>query len=213
MEKVRENCGRNLAKNDNIQADFVTGIPDSGTAHALGYVLGSKIPYERALVKYTPGYGRSYTPPIQKICDMVAKMKLIPIKSVINGKKIIICDDSIVRGTQLKNQAIEKLWQSGVKEIHVRIACPPLLFPCPYCFSTRTKKGLAARSSIKNVFPRQKPPLEKFLNEDSSEYKKMVDYMREELGVTTLESQTIKDMVRAIGLPAKRLCLHCRIGK
>lgn len=215
VETVRQNCGANLAKEDSIKADFVTGVPDSGIAHAIGYAAASGIPYLRALVKYTPGYGRSYTPPSQKIRDNIAKMKLIPIKENIAEKKIIICDDSIVRGTQLKNQAIEKMWKCGAKEIHVRIACPPLMFPCQYLLSTRTKKELAARRAIRTVFGKKSKIniTENFINEKTTEYKKMVEALRKELGATSLRYQSIEAMVRAIGLTKDRLCLYCWNGK
>ena len=213
VEKVRENCGANLAKDDKIKADLVTGVPDSGTAHALGYSMSSGIPYRRPLVKYTDGYGRSYTPPSQEIRNNVAKLKLIPIKSVIEGQRIVVCDDSIVRGTQLRNQAIEKLWRNGAKEIHVRIACPPLMFPCPYLLSTRTKKELAARRVIKKIMGKEQLDITAFLDDKSPLYQKMVDTIQKELGVTSLKYQTIDDMVAAIGLPIERLCLYCWNGK
>jgi len=211
VETVREKCGINLAKKDKIKADLVTGVPDSGIAHALGYAQASGIPYRRPLVKYTAGYGRSYTPPSQEIRDQVAQMKLIPIKEVIKNKRIIICDDSIVRGTQLKNQAIQKLWHYGAKEIHVRIACPPLLFPCPYSLSTRTRKELAARRAIKKIAGQRKKKLDirQFLDEKSPDYKKMVNIICQELGATSLKYQSLDDMVKAIGLPKNKLCLHC----
>jgi len=214
VEKVRYNCGANLAKDDKIKADFVTGIPDSGIAHALGYANTAKIPYQRALVKYTPGYGRSYTPPSQKIRDRIAQMKLIPIKEIIVEKKIIICDDSIVRGTQLKNQAIEKMWKCGAKEIHTRIACPPLMFPCEFLLSTRTKKELAARRAIRTTFKNfKKMKVNDFLDEKNPQYLKMVESIRKELGVTSLKYQSIEDMIKAIGLPREKLCLYCWLGK
>jgi len=213
VEKVRENCGANLARDDKIKADLVTGVPDSGTAHALGYSMFSGIPYRRPLVKYTDGYGRSYTPPSQEIRNKVAKLKLIPIKSVIEGKRIVVCDDSIVRGTQLKNQAIEKLWRNGAKEIHVRVACPPLMFPCPYLLATRTKKELAARRVIKKISGERNFNIKDFLDEKSPGYQKMVDTIQKELGVTSLKYQPIDDMVKAIGLPAEKLCLYCWNGK
>ena len=213
VEKVRENCGANLAKDDKIKADLVTGVPDSGTAHALGYSMSSGIPYRRPLVKYTDGYGRSYTPPSQGIRNKVAKLKLIPIKSVIEGKIIVVCDDSIVRGTQLRNQAIEKLWRNGAKEIHVRIACPPLMFPCPYLLATRTKKELAARRVIKKIIGRKHFDIKAFLDDKSPLYQKMTKTIQKELGVTSLKYQTIDDMVKAIGLPKEKLCLYCWDGK
>ncbi len=213
VEQVRERCGINMAKNDKVKADFVTGIPDSGIAHAVGYSIGSGIPFRRALVKYTPGYGRSYTPPDQETRNRIAQLKLIPIPEIIKGKKIIICDDSIVRGTQLKNQAIKKLWDCGAKEIHVRIACPPLLFPCPYLLSTRKKGELAARRAIKNAFSQKFPSMSPFLDPSGTQYKEMVEYIRQELGVTSLAYQTVPLMVDAIGLPKSQLCLHCWQGK
>lgn len=213
VEKVRENCGINLAKDDKIEADLVTGVPDSGTAHALGYSMSSGIPYRRPLVKYTDGYGRSYTPPSQEIRNKVAKLKLIPIKSVIEGKRIVVCDDSIVRGTQLRNQAIEKLWRNGAKEIHVRIACPPLMFPCPYLLATRTKKELAARRVIKKIMGKKHLDINVFLDDKSPLYQRMIDTIQKELGVTSLKYQTIDDMVKAIGLPKGKLCLYCWNGE
>ncbi|MFA5014661.1 MAG: amidophosphoribosyltransferase [Actinomycetota bacterium] len=213
VEKVRENCGANLAKDDKIKADLVTGVPDSGTAHALGYSMSSGIPYRRPLVKYTDGYGRSYTPPSQEIRNKVAKLKLIPVKSVIEGKRIVVCDDSIVRGTQLRNQAIEKLWRNGAKEIHVRIACPPLMFPCPYLLSTRTKKELAARKVIKKIMGKKHFDIKAFIDDKSPLHQKMIKAIQKELGVTSLKYQTIDDMVKAIGLPKEKLCLYCWDGK
>lgn len=214
VELVRERCGANLAEGDNLKADLVTGIPDSGIAHALGYAQASGIPYRRPLVKYTSGYGRSYTPPSQEIRDRVAQMKLIPVKDVIRGKRIIICDDSIVRGTQLKNQAIKKLWQHGAKEVHVRIACPPLMFPCCYCLSTRAKKELAARRAMRRVNSGgKKKDMSQFINEKGSGYRKMVEVIRKKLGVTSLKYQGIRAMVQAIGLPQEKLCLYCWTGK
>lgn len=216
VETVRERCGANLARRDKkarLKIDFATGIPDSGVAHGIGYAQELKVPYRRPLIKYSPGYGRSYTPPSQKIRDMVAKMKLIPVPEVIKGKKITICDDSIVRGTQLKNQAIQKLWQWGAKEIHVRIACPPLMFPCQYCLSTRTNKELAARRAIKKTFGKKKIPIQNFLDDKSPQYKKIVGTICEELKATSLEYESIEDMIKAIGLPRERLCLYCWTGK
>lgn len=213
VEIVRERCGANLAKGDKIKADFVTGIPDSGIAHAVGYAKFSGLPYRRPLVKYTSGYDRSYTPPSQEVRDRVAQMKLIPIKEVIKDRRIVICDDSIVRGTQLKNQAITKLWQHGAKEIHVRIACPPLMFPCRYCLSTRTKKELAARRAIGKIFGKKNLDISQLVDESRPCYKRMVESVRQELGVTSLKYQGIDDMVKAIGLPRSKLCLYCWDGK
>ncbi len=213
VEAVRERSGINLAKHDTVSADFVTGVPDSGIAHAIGYTIQSGIPYRRALVKYTPGYGRSYTPPSQNTRDQVAQMKLIPVPQIIKGQKIVICDDSIVRGTQLKNQAIKKLWDCGAREIHVRIACPPLMFPCPYLLSTRKISELAARRAIDKTFKNPPSSLEPFLDPSSLSYRKMNEYLRQELGVTSLVYQSVPSMVQAIGLPQTQLCLHCWQGQ
>ncbi len=213
VEIVRERCGMFLAKRDNVRADMAAGLPDSGTTHAIGYALESKIPFRRPLVKYTPGYGRSYTPPTQKVRDLVARMKLIPIKEVIKGKRIVLCDDSIVRGTQLKNYTLQKLWDNGAKEIHLRIACPPLMFPNKFDYSTRRLNELAARRAIQAIEGKMVKNIDGYLDHTSKKYKKMVDYITRELGATSLRYQTIDDMVKAIGLPKEELCLYVWTGK
>jgi len=215
VEVVRERCGKNLAKGDNLKADLVTGIPDSGIIHGLGYAIESKIPYRQALVKYTPGYGRSYTPPSQEARNKIAQLKLIPVKQVIEGNKIVICDDSIVRGTQLRNQAIQKLWHCGAKEIHVRISCPPLMYPCLYCLSTRTKKELAARRAIRKISGEDKKKLNvrKYLDDKGEPFQKMVEEIRKELEVTSLKYLNIDLMIEAIGLSKDRLCTYCWRGE
>jgi len=151
VEVARERCGRCLAKGDKVKPDMACGIPDSGTAHAIGYAMESGAPFRRPLVKYTPGFDRSYTPPSQETRDLIARMKLIPIPEIIKGKSMVFCDDSIVRGTQLKNYTIQKLLNCGAKEIHLRIACPPLMFPCKFNYSTRTLQELAARRAIQRI--------------------------------------------------------------
>ncbi len=213
-ETVRENCGRFLAKRDkDIEADVVSGVPDSGLAHAIGYAMESQKPYRRPLVKYTPGYGRSYTPPSQEKRDLVAKMKLIPVKDIISGNRVVVCDDSIVRGTQLKNFTVNKLWESGAKEIHVRPACPPLMFPCKFNLSTRSIHELAARKAIRHIEGHDKEDVHDYIDPQSPQYKAMVDWIAKDLGVTTLRYQTVDDMVKAIGLPKEKLCLYCWTGK
>jgi len=201
-----------LAKNDNVEADLVAGVPDSGVGHAIGYAMESGLPYRRPLVKYTPGYGRSYTPPAQEIRDLVAKMKLIPVKEVIEGNRIILCEDSIVRGTQLKNYTLKKLWDSGAKEVHVRPACPPLMFPCRYALSTRSVEELIARRAIWAIEGKDIEDIREYLDDTTEKYKAMVDWIARELGVTSLRYQKIDDMVKAIGMPKEQLCLHCWIG-
>ncbi|MFH0731919.1 MAG: amidophosphoribosyltransferase [Candidatus Omnitrophota bacterium] len=213
-ETVRERCGRCLAKRDkDIEVDVVSGVPDSGIAHAIGYAMESKKPYRRPLVKYTPGYGRSYTPPSQETRDLIATMKLIPIKEIITGNRIVVCEDSIVRGTQLKNFTINKLWQCGAEEIHVRPACPPLMFPCIFNLSTRSIHELAARKAIKNIEGHDLEDVSEYMDSNSAKYKKMIDWITKDLEVTTLRYQTVDDMVNAVGLPRERLCLYCWTGE
>ena len=213
VETSRERCGAQLAKDDDIAADMVAGIPDSGTAHAIGYSMQSGIPLRRPLVKYTPGYDRSYTPATQERRDLVAKMKLIPIPEIIKGKRIVFCDDSIVRGTQLKNYTIAKLKSHGAKEIHLRISCPPLMFPCKFNYSTRSINELAARKAIKAIEGREPKSVCKYLVENSKEYKKMVDWISKDIGATTLKFQKLDDMIKAIGLDKSKLCLYCWTGR
>jgi len=214
VELVRERCGRCLARRDKvIDADMVTGVPDSGIAHALGYAMESGKPFRRPLVKYTPGYGRSYTPPSQEIRDLVAKMKLIPIRELIQNKSIVLCEDSIVRGTQLKNFTITKLWDCQAREVHVRPACPPLLFPCKFNLSTRSIEELAARKAIFSIEARHIEDVAEYLNPQSKKYQQMVEWIRKNLGVTTLRYQFLEDMVEAIGLPKEQLCLYCWTGE
>ncbi|MDD4954038.1 MAG: amidophosphoribosyltransferase [Candidatus Omnitrophica bacterium] len=213
VEVAREKCGRCLAKGDKVKADMACGIPDSGTAHAIGYAMESGVPFRRSLVKYTPGFDRSYTPPSQETRDLIARMKLIPIPEIINGKSIVFCDDSIVRGTQLKNYTIQKLKDCGAKEIHLRIACPPLMFPCKFNYSTRTLTELAARRAISKIEGKEVKDITPYLDEKSAKYKKMVEIITEELGATTLRYQTLKDMVGAIGMPQDDLCVYCWTGK
>ncbi len=214
VELVRERCGRALARRDkDIEADVVSGVPDSGVGHAIGYAMESKKPYRRPLVKYTPGYGRSYTPPSQETRDLVAKMKLIPIRSIIENNRLVVCEDSIVRGTQLKNFAIKKLWDCGAKEVHVRPACPPLMFPCRFCLSTRTTAELAARRAIRALEGRVVEDVGDYCDATTPKYKEMVEWIARDLEVTTLRYMTIDDMVRAIGLPKEKLCLYCWTGE
>ena len=213
VETSRERCGAQLAKDDDIQADMVAGIPDSGTAHAIGYSMQSGVPLRRPLVKYTPGYDRSYTPATQARRDLVAKMKLIPIPEIIKGKRIVFCDDSIVRGTQLKNYTIQKLKEHGAKEIHLRISCPPLMFPCKFNYSTRSINELAARRAIKDIEGKEPKSVCKYLDENSKEYKKMVAWITKDIGATTLKFQKLADLIKAIGLDKNKLCTYCWTGK
>ncbi|MFA5361726.1 MAG: amidophosphoribosyltransferase [Candidatus Omnitrophota bacterium] len=213
VEIARENSGRLLAKNDPVKADMAAGIPDSGTAHAIGYAMESGIPFRRPLVKYTPGFDRSYTPASQERRDLIARMKLISIPEIIKGKRIVFCDDSIVRGTQLKNFTIQKMIESGIKEIHFRIACPPLMFPCRFNYSTRTIHELAARRAIKALEGKEPDDITPYLDEKSPQYKKMVGWIAKDIGVMTLKYQSLNDMIKAIGMPRQDICLYCWTGQ
>ena len=214
VEMVREACGKAMAKKDkDIDVDVVSGVPDSGTAHAIGYAMESGKPYRRPLVKYTPGYGRSYTPPSQETRDLIATMKLVSIAEIIKNNKIVICEDSIVRGTQLKNFTIKKLWSAEAKEIHVRPACPPLMFPCKFCLSTRSINELAARKAIKAIEGHDIEDVSEYLDTSSDKYKAMVEWIRKDIEVTTLRFQDINDMIEAIGMPREKLCLYCWTGE
>ena len=213
VEMVRENCGKFLAKADkDIESDLASGVPDSGIGHAIGYAIEAGIPYRRPLVKYTPGYGRSYTPPSQETRDLIARMKLVPVREVINGHRIILCEDSIVRGTQLKNHTIKKLWDAGATEIHVRPACPPLMFPCKYCLSTRSIKELAARKAIRFIEGHDTEDVSEYVDNTSKKHKEMVEWIRSDINITTLRYQKIENMVQAVGLPQEKLCLYCWNG-
>lgn len=212
-EIVREESGKLLAKRDkDLEADLVSGVPDSGFAHAVGYAMESNLPLRRPLVKYTPTYGRSYTPLLQRTRDLTAKMKLIAIKEIIENNRIVLLEDSIVRGTQLKNVTVGKFWDAGAKEIHVRPACPPLLFACPYSASTRTNSELVTRKAIRAIEGKDIEDVSEYTDSKTEKYAKMVEWIRKDLNVTSLKFQTIEDMVTAIGLPREKLCLHCWLG-
>jgi len=213
VESVRNRCGSALARNDKVEIDFVAGIPDSGIGHAIGYANERKIPYLRPFVKYTPTWPRSFMPQNQDVRDLVAKMKLIPIRSMIEGKKILFCEDSIVRGTQLKDN-IQILFDYGAVEVHMRPACPTLIFPCEFLnFSTsRSTLDLAGRGVINEIEGREDINMNEYLIPGSPKYTKMIDRIRASLRLTTLQYQKLEDLVDAIGLPKKRLCTHCWDG-
>jgi len=213
VENARERCGRAMARGDQVEADFVTGVPDSGIGHAIGYAMESGLPYRRPLVKYTPGYGRSYTPPSQDIRDLVATMKLCAVRDVIRESRMVVCDDSIVRGTQLKNYTIRKLWDNGAKEIHVRPACPPLMFPCRYASSTRTIAELASHRAIRALEGEKMECIDDYLDHTSERYRRMIEWIRQDLNVTSLKYIHLDDMIEAIGLPEEQLCLYCWRGR
>jgi amidophosphoribosyltransferase len=212
VDEVRYRCGAALAKRDTVKADFVCGIPDSGVGHAIGYGNSNGLPYKRAYSKYTPTWPRSFMPQNQDMRDLVAKMKLIPNKEVIEGKRMVFCDDSIVRGTQLKDNTID-LRNAGAKEVHMRIACPPLTFPCHYLnFSqSRSTMELATRKAIKQLEGEERD-LESYADPTSDKYRAMVEQIAENLGIDSLMYQDLGDLVEAIGLPKEKLCTHCWDG-
>jgi amidophosphoribosyltransferase len=212
VETVRERCGQALARKDDVEADLASGVPDSGTGHAVGYAMESGLPFRRPLVKYSPGYGRSYTPPSQEVRDRIAKMKLIAIGDICQGRRLILCEDSIVRGTQLRNLTIQKLWNAGAAEVHVRVACPPLMFPCRYNLSTRSMGELAARRAIAALEGRDLDDVSEYLDETSDKHRQMVEWICHDLTCTSLAYLSLKEMVGAIGLPVSDLCTYCWNG-
>ena len=213
VEVVRHKCGSYLAKNDCVEIDLVAGIPDSGIGHGLGYANEAKIPFSRPFVKYTPTWPRSFMPQDQTIRDRVAKMKLIPIAELINNKRLLFCEDSIVRGTQLR-KTIQRLHDSGAKEVHMRPACPPLVYGCKFLnFSrSRSELDLAGRWAIKELIGRDINDPAEYTNPDSDKYKDMVDVICKKLRLTTLKYQRLEDLVKAIGLPKEKLCTYCWDG-
>ncbi|MFX1392681.1 MAG: amidophosphoribosyltransferase [Promethearchaeota archaeon] len=213
VEATRYRCGACLAKNDDTEIDLVAGIPDSGTAHGLGYANEAKIPFVRPFVKYTPTWPRSFMPQEQSIRDEVAKMKLIPIKDIIENKRLLFCEDSIVRGTQLRKQ-IQRLFNAGAKEVHMRPACPPLVYSCKFLnFSrSRSELDLAGRWAIKELIGKDIEDPVEYTDPESDTYKAMVEIIRKKLQLTTLKYQRLEDLVKAIGLPKEKLCTYCWDG-
>lgn len=210
VDEVRYRCGAALAKNDDVNADFVAGIPDSGVGHAMGYSNERQIPLTRPYAKYTPTWPRSFMPQTQDKRDLVAKMKLIPNPALIKNKRGVFLDDSIVRGTQLKDNTRD-LHSEGIKEVHMRIACPPLTYPCEYLNFSRSRKTieLATRTAISQLKGTEEVDLEKYSDPESEEYKAMVERIRKNLGLTSLKFQKLNDLVDSIGLPKEKLCTHC----
>ena len=213
VETVRNRCGAALARNDNVEIDMVAGIPDSGTGHAIGYANEAGKPYRRPFVKYTPAWDRSFTPQDQSIRDLVAKMKLIPVRELVQGQRLLFADDSIVRGTQLKD-TIQRLYDCGAKEVHMRPACPPLVYSCKFLnFSrSRSELDLAARRAIEEIEGTADKFLDEYTNPDSEKHAAMVERIRGRLKLTSLKYQRLPDLVAAIGLPKERLCTYCWDG-
>ncbi|MEN6664706.1 MAG: amidophosphoribosyltransferase [Phycisphaerae bacterium] len=211
-EDCRNRSGEALARNDDVKVDVVAGIPDSGTGHAIGYATAAGVPYRRPFVKYTPTWPRSFMPQNQTMRDLVARMKLIPVKELIKGRRLLFCEDSIVRGTQLKD-TVRMLYEAGAKEVHMRPACPPLVHGCKFLnFSrSRSEMDLAGRRALDQIGGACKDP--KTARGNDTCYKAMVEVIRKELNLTTLKYQRLEDLVAAIGLPKEKLCTYCWDGQ
>lgn len=215
VEEMRYRCGQKLAQRDNASPDTVAGVPDSGTAHAIGYANESGIPFSRPFIKYTPTWPRSFMPTIQSRRNLIAKMKLIPVHELIQDKSLLLIDDSIVRGTQLR-ETTEFLYQSGAKEVHVRPACPPILYGCKYLNFSRSSSemDLITRRVIKEVTRDYKHVhLELFSDPDTPEYQAMIDEICKQLNFTSLRYHRLDDMIESVGLDRSRLCTYCWDGK
>ena len=216
VEKMRYNCGRLLARRDNVHPDIVAGVPDSGTAHAIGYANESGIPFSRPFIKYTPTWPRSFMPTHQSKRNLIAKMKLIPVHDLIEGKSLLLIDDSIVRGTQMR-ETTEFLYESGATEVHIRPACPPLLFGCKYLnFSRSTSEmELIARRVINELegCEASEETVREYADRDSEKYEKMVEKICEKLHFTSLRYHRLDDMIEAVGIDADQLCTYCWNGK
>lgn len=213
VEEVRFTSGVKMGQTDTSEVDCACGIPDSGVGMALGYAEGKGIPYHRAIAKYTPTWPRSFTPSRQEMRSLVAKMKLIPNRAMLQGKRLLFCDDSIVRGTQLRDN-VKVLYEYGAKEVHIRIACPPLIYACPFIGFTASKSPLEliTRRIIKELEGDENKNLEKYATTGSPEYNRMVEIMRERFGFTSLRFNTLETLVESIGLPKCKLCTHCFDG-
>jgi amidophosphoribosyltransferase len=213
VEVSRYRCGGALARRNPVEADSVGGVPDSGVAHALGYAVQAGIRYARPFVKYTPTWPRSFMPPDQHERELIAQMKLIPVPGLIHGKRLIFCDDSIVRGTQLRDQ-VKRLYDDGAKEIHMRIACPPLLYQCRFLNFSRSKSemDLATRRTIREI-DGDNADVSGYRDPDGAPYKEMVGRIRQRLGLSSLAYQRMDDLVEAIDLPKEKLCTYCWSGE
>lgn len=216
VEKMRYNCGKALAKRDNVHPDIVAGVPDSGIAHAIGYSNETGIPYSRPFIKYTPTWPRSFMPPNQTKRNLIAKMKLIPIPDLIKDKSLLLIDDSIVRGTQLR-ETTEYLFESGAKEVHIRPACPPLFYGCKYLNFSRSTSDmdLITRRVITELEGREPDDalIQEYVNPDSEKYQKMIDVICKQLHFTSLRYHRLDDMIASVGIDKSKLCTYCWDGQ
>ena len=219
VEEMRYRCGREMARRDGVtrdDVDIAAGVPDSGTAHAIGYANESGVPFSRPFIKYTPTWPRSFMPTIQKQRDLIARMKLIPVHELISGRRILLIDDSIVRGTQLR-ETTAFLYESGAKEVHVRPACPPIMFGCKYINFSRSNSDmeLIARQVISEEEGGKvdRTVLDDYCCPDSDRYHRLLDRMRERLGFTSLAFNRLDDLIRAVGIGEDKLCTYCWTGR
>jgi amidophosphoribosyltransferase len=216
VEEMRNRCGACLAKRDHVEVDSVAGVPDSGTPHAIGYSNETRIPFSRPFIKYTPTWPRSFMPTSQTQRNHIAKMKLIPVETLIKDKRLLLIDDSIVRGTQL-GETTQFLYDSGAKEVHVRPACPPILFGCTYLNFSRSNSemDLITRRTIAKLEKGEITDeiLAEYADPDSERYASMLEEIRKQSGFTSLQYQRLDDLVESIGLPAEKLCTYCFDGK
>ena len=212
-EYVRETAGKVMGEEDDTEADCVCGVPDSGVGTALGYAEGHKIPYKRAVLKYTPTWPRSFTPGNQSRRNLVAKMKLIPNEAILKDQRVVFCDDSIVRGTQLRDN-VRTFFEYGAKEVHARISCPPLVYSCPFIGFTASKSDLEliTRRIIQDFEGNANSKLDLYATTDSPQYKRMVEEIGRRLGLTSVKFNKIETLVKAIGMPKERICTHCFDG-
>lgn len=216
VEKMRYNCGAKMAQRDNVKPDIVAGVPDSGIAHAIGYANESGIPFSRPFIKYTPTWPRSFMPTMQSQRNLIAKMKLLAVEDLIRDKSLLLIDDSIVRGTQLR-ETTEFLYQSGAKEVHIRPACPPLMYGCKYLNFSRSSsemdlitRRVIARLENGNVTDEV---LQEYADPETEKYERMVEEIRKELNFTSLRFNRLDDMLDAVGIDKCKLCTYCWDGK
>ena len=214
VEAVRECNGRMMGEQDDVEADCVCGVPDSGVGMAIGYSEGKGVPYERTVLKYTPTWPRSFTPGNQTRRDLVAKMKLIPNGAILKDKRVVFCDDSIVRGTQLRDN-VRTFFEYGAREVHCRISCPPLVYGCPFIGFTASKSDLEliTRQVIRDFEGNdEQTTLEKYATTDSPEYQRMVSEIARRLGLSSLKFAKLEDLIESIGMPKCKVCTHCFDG-
>ncbi len=220
VEQMRYSCGQKLAQRDNVKPDTVAGVPDSGLAHAIGYSNASKIPFSRPFIKYTPTWARSFMPTVQSKRNLIAKMKLLSVNELIKDKSLLLIDDSIVRGTQLR-ETTDFLYENGAKEVHIRPACPPLVYGCKYLNFSRsnsemdliTRKMIAKLEGVEDTSVLSDDLLSQYCDPENPKYEAMVEEIRKELNFTSLQFSRLDDMLESIGIDNCNLCTYCWNGK